>query len=253
LDLTIIIPALNECEKIERDLDAAYQFLCNAKLSGEIIVVADGSTDDTIEVATACIPRIPVLRVLPLTAQRGKGAAIKRGVEASRGEIVMFADAGLCVPYEDARAGLDLLNARSCELAHGSRTNPKSTLVRTQPLWRQLGSRLFRFLIVSAMGIPWGVGDTQCGFKLYRAEVARELYGPLFTAGYMFDIEVILRAVKRGYRISGFPVRWTNDADSRLDPIRGTIQILRQLVQIRLRLAAESPIREQAVPAQQEP
>ena len=240
LDISIILPALNESAKIRRDLEAAQGFLADSKLDGEIIVVADASTDDTIAVATACMQQFPAVRVLEYTAQRGKGAAIKRGVEAARGEIIMFADAGLCVPYEDALAGLQLLNSQSCDLAHGSRSDPRTVLVRMQPVWRQQGSKLFRNLIYLAMGIPRWIGDTQCGFKLYRAGVARDLYADLFTAGYMFDIEIILRALKRGYTITSFPVRWTNDADSRFHPIKGTIQVLQQLLKIRLRLVAES-------------
>jgi dolichyl-phosphate beta-glucosyltransferase len=239
VNLSIIIPALNEREKIVRDLQAAHDFLIDARLVGEIIVVADGSTDDTIEVAQAFVTRGPEVRALPLTAQRGKGAAIKRGVEAARGSIVMFADAGLCVPFEDAFQGLAMLDAESCDLAHGSRSDPKTVVVRVQPLWRQVGSKMFRSFIYMVMGIPRTIGDTQCGFKLYRADVARDLYADLFTAGYMFDIEIILRAVKRGYRIAGFPVRWSNDADSRYHPIKGTIQVLQQLAKIRMRLTFE--------------
>jgi dolichyl-phosphate beta-glucosyltransferase len=237
--LSIIIPAYNERAKIVRDLDAAYDFLMAQSIDGEILVVADGSTDDTAAVASECIARIPVLRVLPVTSQRGKGAAIKRGVEAANGSIIMFADAGLCVPFEDALLGLALLETPTCDLAHGSRSDPGTVLVRVQPLWRRLGSRAFRTLIYAIMGIPRTIGDTQCGFKLYRAAVARDLYADLFTAGYMFDVEIILRAVRRGYRIAGFPVRWSNDADSRYHPIKGTIQILRQLANIRFRLSFE--------------
>ena len=239
MKLSIIIPALNERDKIERDLREAYGFLCQAGLDGEIIVVTDGSTDDTAMVARSCSGDIPVLHILDQTEQRGKGAAVRRGVGVARGSIIMFADAGLCVPYEDATLGIDMLDAGRCDLAHGSRSDPKTVLLRVQPLWRQVGSRLFRSLIYAVMGIPRTIGDTQCGFKLYRAEAARDLYSSLFTAGYMFDIEIILRAVKRGYVIAGFPVRWSNDADSRYHPIKGTIAVLRQLTAIRFRLAFE--------------
>ena len=249
MKLTIIIPAYNERAKIVRDLDAAYDFLDAQSIDGEIIVVADGSTDDTAAVASECIGRIPVLRVLPVTSQRGKGAAIKRGVEAANGSIIMFADAGLCVPYEDALLGLALLESPSCDLAHGSRSDPRTVLVRVQPLWRRIGSRGFRTLLYAIMGIPRTIGDTQCGFKLYRAAVAQDLYAGLFTNGYMFDVEIILRAVKRGYRIVGFPVRWSNDADSRYHPIKGTIQILQQLAKIRMRLTFEATPARIAAPA----
>jgi dolichyl-phosphate beta-glucosyltransferase len=111
--------------------------------------------------------------------------------------------------------------------------------LKKQPLWRRAGSRGFRWLIHTAMGIPHAIGDTQCGFKLYRLDVARELYAALTTPGYMFDIEIILRAVDRRYRIGHFPVRWSNDADSRFQPISGPISIARSLAGMRLRLLAE--------------
>ena len=186
LQITIIIPALNERNKIERDLESAHAFLTRAGLEGEIIVVTDGSTDDTSAVAAAMSERVKALRVLPQTTQRGKGAAVKRGVASAQGAIIMFADAGLCVPFEDALQGIALLDAQACELAHGSRSDPKTVLLRVQPLWRQVGSRLFRHLIYLAMGIPRTIGDTQCGFKLYRADIARDRGG----TGTEFEDEV---------------------------------------------------------------
>lgn len=248
MDLTIVIPALNEELKIRRDIDAAYLFITECGLDAEIIVVADGSTDGTVAVSEAAVADIPILRVLPLTGQRGKGAAIKRGFSEARGAIAMFADAGLCVPFSDALKGLELLNAHTCDIAQGSRSHPGAVLVRLQPRWRQMGSKAFRYILSSIMGIPWSFGDTQCGFKMYRLDAARSLYSQLFTPGYMFDIEIILRARKQGYRIAQFPVTWSNDADSRYHPIKGTVQVLRQLLSIRFRLAFDSASEPVSVP-----
>jgi dolichyl-phosphate beta-glucosyltransferase len=240
VDLTIVIPALNEESKIRRDIDAAYAFVTESGLTAEIIVVADGSTDGTVATAAAAMGDVPILRVLPAIDQRGKGAAIRRGFAEARGAIAMFADAGLCVPFTDARKGLELLDAHACDIAHGSRSHPDTVLVRLQPRWRRIGSRVFRYFLSFVMGSPWSFGDTQCGFKLYRLDAARRLYADLFTPGYMFDIEIILRARKLGYKIVPFPVTWSNDADSRLNPIKGAMQIPRQLLAIRYRLAMES-------------
>jgi len=237
--LTIIIPALNERNKIIEDILAATRFLGDEGLSGEVIVVVDGSTDDTFEVVSRYALTAPEVRVLPYSDARGKGAAIKRGVEAALGATIMFADAGMCVPYEDARLGLALLRSGGCEIAMGSRSEPETVVLKKQPKWRQMGSTGFRFVIQTLMGIPRQIGDTQCGFKLYRCDVARHLFAPLFTAGYMFDIEIILRALKAGYRISGFPVHWSNDEDSRYHPIKGSIAVVRSLVDIRMRLLFE--------------
>ena len=239
MDITIIIPAFNERAKIVRDIEAAHAFLQGASFQGEILIVADGSTDDTVDFAENCRPSIPEVRVLEYSRQRGKGFAIKRGVAEAKGRIIMFADSGLCVPYEDAIQGLELLQSGRCELAHGSRSAAGTVLVKRQPLFRRLGSKYFRIFIHNMMGIPRSIRDTQCGFKLYRADVARELYADLFTPGYMFDVEIILRALRRGYRIVDFPVRWTNDEDTRLDPVRGTVDIIRSLANIRARVSFE--------------
>ena len=169
---------------------------------------------------------------------RGKGYAIARGVELTRGDVVMFADAGLCVPFDCARLGLAMLAGGECDVAHGSRRNGGS-VVKAQPLYRRLGSRAYRLAVRATMGVPAQLTDTQCGFKLYRGDVARELYAALLTDGYMFDIEIILRALRRGYRIAEFPVRWSNDGDSRYDPVRGTLRNFRELRALRQALANE--------------
>ncbi len=239
MDLTIVIPALNERQKIVRDITAAAAFLRTSKLRGEIIVVADGSTDDTIAVAEALRGDVPELTILPYTARRGKGAAISRGVAAAEGIVTLFADAGLCVPYEDSALGLSMIRSGSVDIAHGNRGLPDTVIVKPQPLFRRLGSKYFRMFIHAIMGIPRDIRDTQCGFKLYRTDVAKELYADLFTPGFMFDIEIILRALRRNYRIGNFAVHWSNDEDTRYDPVRGTIENLWALVVIRSRVQFE--------------
>jgi len=233
VDLSIVIPAYREAEKIGRDVTAAGQFLAGAGLSGEIIVVDDGSPDDTTGVARAApVPAGIDRRVIRFERNRGKGAAVREGMRAVRAGIAMFADSGLCIPYENALRGFELLRRNECELAHGSRWLPDSRLLRPHRLYRRFLSRMFRSLV------PWVVGmdlpaltDTQCGFKLYKGEVARTLYSECISDGFVFDIEVILRARRRGWRIREFPVDWTNDPDSRfpsiLGPVRTAVDLLR--------------------------
>ena len=151
----------------------------------------------------------------------------------------MFADAGLCVPYQIAHLGLTMLDLDMCDIAHGSR-RMRGSVRRAQPLYRRLGAQAFGLVVHAAMGVPSYISDTQCGFEIYRGDIARELYGAAFTDGFMFDTELILRALKRGYRILEFPVLWSNDADTRYDPIGGTIRNLKELVKIRWHLARNS-------------
>jgi glycosyltransferase involved in cell wall biosynthesis len=236
LDLTIVIPAFKEAAKIERDIEAAHHFLSSRQMRAEIIVVDDGSPDDTTERALRYAGSIPNLRVLRYLPNRGKGHALKYGIARARGRIVMFADAGLCVPYEVADLGLLLLELDMCDVAHGSR-RMRGSILRAQPLLRRIGSTGFGFLIHTLMGVPGYISDTQCGFKFYRREVAQKLYAELVCNGMMFDIELVLLALRHRYRILEFPVLWSNDPDSRYDPIRGgALGTLRELFDIKTRL-----------------
>ena len=238
LDLSIVIPAYKEAKKIKRDIHAAADFLAAQKLTGEILVVDDGSPDDTVETAKALETKFPALKVLSYKPNRGKGHALRYGIALSTGKKVMFADAGLCVPYNIATIGLTMLELRMCDIAHGSR-RMRGSVRRQQPLYRRVGSKVYGLVIHTLMGIPWYISDTQCGFKLYRGEVARCLYAQAFTDGFMYDIEVILRSLTAGYQILEFPVLWSNDADTRFNPLRGTWGLFLQLVEIRWRLGIE--------------
>jgi len=238
LDLSIVIPAFKESGKIELDVRAAFSFLRDHGLSGEIIVVDDGSPDDTFAKASALREEIPILQVLRYPKNRGKGHALKYGITRTRGKRVLFADAGLCVPYEIASIGLTMIDLGMCDIAHGSRAM-RGSIRRAQPLHRRIGSRCYALLIHTAMGIPWYLSDTNCGFKLYRREAAHELFARSFTDGFMYDVEIVLRALAAGLTILEFPVLWSNDPDSRFDPRTGSFRLLRDLFIIRLKLALE--------------
>ena len=236
LDFSIVIPAFKESYKIERDIRAAAEFLSSNGLAGEIIVVDDGSPDDTAERARALVPEFPMLRVFSYLPNRGKGHAVRYGILRSTGRIVMFVDAGLCVPYRIAKIGIEMINMGMCDIAHGSRGMRGSVKV-AQPMYRRLGSRAYGFFVKTFMGVPRYITDTQCGFKLYRREVAHALFEPIATDGFMFDTEAVLRALRAPFSILEFPVLWSNDPDTRYDPVKGTIRNLQELIAMRLRLA----------------
>jgi dolichyl-phosphate beta-glucosyltransferase len=235
-DLSIVIPAYKESAKIERDIVAAAEFLADNRISGEIVVVDDGSPDDTAERAAALRSRFANLIVLSYQPNRGKGHAVRYGVLRARGRIVMFADAGLCVPFEIAKIGMAMIDMGMCDIAYGSR-RMRGSIVVAQPFYRRLGSRAYKFFIHAFMGIPLYVSDTQCGFKLYRREVARALFEVAFTDGFMFDTEILLRALHGNYRLLEFPVLWSNDPDTRFNPVRHTLRLLRELIKIRYKLS----------------
>ncbi len=235
LDLSIVIPAFKEAHKIAADIAAADEFLTSEGLAGEIILVDDGSTDDTLDRARALQAQYPRLVVVSYEKNRGKGHALKQGMKIAQGRFLMFADAGLCVPYDIARIALTMLDLDMCDIAHGSR-RMRGSVKKEQPLYRRLGAQAFAILIHTAVGVPRSISDTQCGFKLYRSGVAKRLYSELVTDGFMFDVELILRALRDGCRILEFPVLWTNDADTRMNPMTDSGTFLRDLAAIRLAL-----------------
>ena len=240
MDLSIVIPAFNEGRKIERDVLAAAAFLAGEGLAGEILVVDDSSTDSTADAAArAPVPPGVRRRVLRYEPHRGKGYAVRTGMRETRGRVVLFADAGLCVPFDNALRGMRLIEDGACEVAHGSRKMHGSRITLPQPFCRRELSKMFHALVHLAMGIPAGMTDTQCGFKLYRGDVGRELYAACRSDGFVFDVEVLLRALRKGYRVQEFPVEWCCDIDSRLHPARNVPGIVSDLVEIRLGLAQE--------------
>jgi dolichyl-phosphate beta-glucosyltransferase len=242
MKLSIVIPALDEGEKIAGDVESACQFLERNGFVGEIIVVDDGSKDDTAEVARKAgqghTDKVDV-KVIRNENHHGKGYAVRSGIKQSNGEYVMFADSGSCVPFENVLRGLNLLATGQCDIAHGSRNLAGAEIRKDHGIYRHVCSEFFHWFATHVMNIPTELTDTQCGFKIYGGDVARRLYGQCTTDGFMFDIEIILRAIKQGYHIREFPIDWTCDPDSRLSPTRSIWRILAELIRIKAALRAE--------------
>lgn len=231
LQLSIVIPAFREARKIAEDIRAADKYLCSRRLSGEIIVVDDGSPDETARIAEGLVREVPTLRVISYRPNRGKGYALRTGIRAARGRIIMFADAGLCVPYDDLDPALDLLK-RGVDVAVGSRCAAGAEILEAQPLHRRLGSAVFWLVVRTCFPLPAGVRDTQCGFKAFKGDVARRLYAECIVDRMMIDIDMLSRACRQGYNVAEFPVRWTNDPDTRFEPVVGSWHILLELARI---------------------
>lgn len=234
MDISIVIPVFEESKKISQDIHAASRFLKKHLLSGEIIIVDDGSRDDTANAAksVAIHAEIP-LQVIRYHVHRGKGYAVCTGIKRSKGDFVMFIDSGLCVPYDNVLQGLRMLKDDTCDIAHGSRNLPESKILKPHVWSRRITSWIFRKLLYFWLNIPTELTDTQCGLKIYRGDVARTLYRQCITNGFMFDVEIILRAFRQDFRIKEFPVDWTADHDSRLSQMRTLLQIWAELMKIK--------------------
>lgn len=230
--LTVVLPAYNEAHKISGDLKRWCDFLATQPYSSEVWAVDDGSSDATCETMLAFGRQWKNPRVAfhhdSYAPNRGKGFALKTGVLKSRGRHVAFADVGLCVPPETVTRALYVLETNDIALA--SRRHPDSKVVRRNSLYRQLGSRVFRFLMGKTFGVEQS--DTQCGFKAYRGSVARRLFTELKTDGFMFDMELLLRARRLGFRIGEFAVDWKTDPDTRYRVWSGSLRNIRELFRI---------------------
>lgn len=234
MQLSIVIPALNEAKKIRFDVEVSSTFIHNSGFHGEVIVVDDGSTDGTAEEAQkADTPASVELSVIRLEKNSGKGFAVKTGIEKTRGDVVLFADSGTCVPYTNAQEYIKRIRSGQLDIAIASRRLKETRILRNRSLKRRLLSWLFRQAATAITGIPRRFTDSQCGFKLYKGEVARELFGECQTKGFMFELEILLRALQKGYRIEEFPVEWSCDLDSRLRPASDAFRVLKELFRVR--------------------
>jgi len=234
MDISIVIPAFNESSKIQMDIEAAAAFFKDYNLQGEIIVVDDGSGDNTAQKAEqTSIPDNISLKVIRLPVHQGKGRAVRKGIGQTKGEYVLFADSGCCVPYENIHRGLEMIKSGVSDIAHGSRKLPESKINTPQKLHRRIYSRMFRKLLSWYLNMPADLTDTQCGFKIYRGDVGRRLYSESVSNGFMFDVEIIYRALKEGYTVKEFPVESTCDTDSRFSLLRSCRQLYCELRMIK--------------------
>ncbi|GAB1722676.1 MAG: glycosyltransferase [Nitrospira sp. CR1.1] len=233
-DLSVIIPAYNEARRLPLFLQRVIAHLAQRGQPYEILVVDDGSQDQTAQAVTLAAHTCPSVRLIQLTCNMGKGAAVRRGMQAARGTIQLFADADGATPIEELER-LEAALGAGADLAIGSRAlashNPAFTV---HARWHRsvLGS-LFNN-VVRQLGVHH-IADTQCGFKLFRQSVAQDLFAVSCVDGYAFDLELLYIAHQRRYRIAEVPINWTDQPGSKVRPWRDGSLMLRELVAIRKR------------------
>jgi dolichyl-phosphate beta-glucosyltransferase len=196
----------------------------------ELIVVDDGSTDDTVPVVRDLSSKESRLRLLTNNVNMGKGYSIRRGILEAGGDAVLFSDADLSTPIEEYSRLLEYLG--EYDLVMASRSLPESNIVVHQPAYREAMGRMFN-LLVQALVVR-GIIDTQCGFKLMNAEAGREIAGYLRINRFSFDVEMILVAKRLGYRCVDVPVKWIDSPASRVRAGRDSLNMLLDLFRIKL-------------------
>mgnify|MGYP005839984897 CR=1 FL=1 len=228
--ISVVIPAYNEEKRIGGTIERIHFYLSSRELQFEILVVDDGSADSTPALVSELARELENIVLISYRPNRGKGCAVKTGVLASRGRFVLVSDADLSTPIEEADKLLELCKGR-IDVAFGSRALPDSRVEIEQGLLRRIMGRIFN-LLVRTLALP-GVRDTQCGFKCFKGEVARDLFSKQVTEGFAFDVELLARAVQQGYRIQEVPIHWLNVASSTVRPFRDSLKMLRDLLRVK--------------------
>jgi len=229
--LSVIIPAYNEERRVGITLDLFCAYLEDHGYDYEMLVVDDGSTDGTAEVVQARAQHNSRLRMIACARNRGKGAAVRRGMLSAGGELLLFSDADLSTPPTELPKLLEAIE-QGYDLAIGSRGLPESDLRLRQSWYREYMGRTFN-LLVRMIAVP-GIHDTQCGFKVFRKGAAKELFRHQLLPGFAFDVEVLFLARRLGYRVKEVPVVWINSPRSSVRPLVDSIRMLRDLLKIRL-------------------
>lgn len=233
-DLSIVIPAYNEQNRIEATLVDIDTFLSSSSLDYEIVVVDDGSTDKTVALVREIMTRMPALRVIPTSPNRGKGHAVRVGMLGARGAIRLMSDADGSMPAtEIPKLVLPILTGRT-DVAIGSRYADGASCESSQPKWRVAWSRLCNKFIQKT--IVDGIRDTQCGFKAFTAAAAEDVFSRATIDGWAFDLEALALADRLGFDILECAVHWDDDPRSRVNPVKDFIKVLREWMTIRKNL-----------------
>jgi dolichyl-phosphate beta-glucosyltransferase len=227
---SIVVPAYNERARILPTLEAVIAAVRSHGWSAEVIVVNDGSTDETASLVKNFALTAPEVQLMENPGNRGKGYSVRSGLLHALGEIVMFTDADLSAPIDEAQRLFDAI-AAGADIAIGSRWLATSRQTHRQPLYRQLFGRCFNMLTRAVMGLPYA--DTQCGFKAFTRQAAQTVFQLQTIERWGFDPEILFIARKRGFRVQEVPVSWAHDARSRISYLRDGLQMLKELAIVR--------------------
>ncbi len=232
-DVSIVIPAYNESDRLGGPLKTILDFVSSTRLNAEIVVVDDGSSDDTAEVAKNVFAAAPDIdtSVIRYDMNRGKGFAVKTGLLAAKADVALFTDADLSTPIEEMSKLVDPIRSGEFDVTFGSRAIDRSLIGTHQPWRREQGGRVMNLLIKMMSGLPFY--DTQCGFKAFNMQKFRPLLDLMTIDRFGFDIEFLFVADHNGLSLREIPVRWNDVAGSKVSVLRDTRRMVSELAQIR--------------------
>ena len=234
ISLSIVIPAYNEVGRLGATLPKVLDYLSNIVTESELIVVDDGSTDNTAatarELLSGAVERVRT-SVLSYQSNLGKGRAVRLGLLASRGEVALFSDADLSTPITETPKLVEPILKGECDLAFGSRAIDRSLIGVHQSWRREQGGRIFNLAVRLATGLPFW--DTQCGFKAFRMTVCRPIIESATVDRFGFDVELLYVAYRAGLRLREIPVRWDHNEGSKVNLGSDSLKMLSEVALIR--------------------
>ncbi len=231
--LSIVIPAYNEATRLGGTLDAVVDYMRQNYPQGEVIVVDDGSSDDTADLARATFAKARPLRtsVISYKSNLGKGRAVRLGLLAARGDVALFSDADLSTPITETPKLIDPILKNECDVTFGSRALDR-TLIGVHQSWRrEQGGRIFNLFVRLATGLPFW--DTQCGFKAFKMSACRPLVEAATVDRFGFDVELLYLAHRAGLRLREVPVRWDHNEGSKISLASDSFKMLSEVGLIR--------------------
>jgi len=229
IELSVVIPAYNEEGRLPRTLDSVYDFLSNRKRSFEIVVIDDGSEDRTTDIVLEYAKEHPEVRVKSYQPNRGKGYAVRVGMNAALGEAILINDADGSSPIEEV-AKLEEALAAGADLAIGSRAKPDESRKVEALLHRKFIGNTFNAIVQSLL-LP-GIYDTQCGFKLFKNAVAKDIFAVNRIDGFGFDVEVLYIAKIRNYKIVELAINWANMEGSKVNVLVDSPKMLLEVFKV---------------------
>ena len=233
MSVSVIIPAYNEAARLPMTLRATTEYFAARPDPFELLVVDDGSTDETAKIVAEFVAAYPQYQIQCLSygGNRGKGFAVRFGMLRAEGDVRLFCDADLATPVEEYEVVLAAMEQENASIGIGSRPLRKSHLLVHQPWYREWLGRGFN-KAVQLLAVP-GIADTQCGFKIFTAEAATDVFSRCRIDGFAFDSEALYLARRLNYPIAEVPIRWSHKDGSKVSMVRDGLKMLRDLSTIR--------------------